>query len=36
MHTIRLAPPLVISREELDQACDTLDRVLRQPAAQAS
>ncbi len=36
VHTIRLAPPLVISREELDQACDTLDRVLRQPAAQAS
>jgi ornithine--oxo-acid transaminase len=27
-HTLRLAPPLVITREELDQALDTIERVL--------
>ncbi|MHC4550195.1 MAG: ornithine--oxo-acid transaminase [Planctomycetota bacterium] len=28
VHTIRLAPPLVITRDELDQALDALERVL--------
>ena len=36
VHTIRLAPPLVITRAELNQACDTLERVLTVPAAAAS
>ena len=31
-HTLRLAPPLVITREELQSACDTLERVLTDPA----
>jgi ornithine--oxo-acid transaminase len=29
VHTLRLAPPLVITREQLDQALDALVRVLR-------
>jgi ornithine--oxo-acid transaminase len=29
VHTIRLAPPLVISQEELDTGCDALAKVLR-------
>ena len=28
VHTLRLAPPLVISREELDSALDVIERVL--------
>ena len=27
-HTLRLAPPLVVTKEELELACDKLDRVL--------
>ena len=27
-HTLRLAPPLVITKEELELACEKLDRVL--------
>jgi len=30
-HTLRLAPPLVITREELDQALDTIEQALAQP-----
>ena len=30
-HTLRLVPPLVITKEELELACEKLDRVLRVP-----
>ena len=30
-HTLRLAPPLVITKEELEFACEKLDRVLTMP-----
>jgi hypothetical protein len=32
-HTIRVSPPLVITRDEVDWALDQFDAALRQPAA---
>ncbi|MBL7812588.1 MAG: ornithine--oxo-acid transaminase [Bacteroidetes bacterium] len=32
VHTIRFAPPLVITREEIEEACDKIQAVLENPA----